>query len=129
VWHEEYLRLLLGIVSSSAPDIPSDPLLSPLECASQSYALVHLVRRNGLLQVQEVSSANGCALSTDRVETSDLRVFTDVQEVGAEQLSGETFTYEGDLFIPVSADVTQVTITLYGQPIGEVHLGATMCRA
>jgi hypothetical protein len=128
-WHESYLRDLLDLSSPSSAPVTGFAV-APSDCASQEYALVHLRKdASGIFQVTDVRSERGCSLPTSTVETSSFHIFTDVQEITAQQLRGDLFAYEGDLFIPISSTVTTLTITKDGQLTGEVHLGATLCRA
>lgn len=126
IWHEAYLRDLLGVQGSSSI---TGNAIAPGDCATQSYSLVHLVKRDGKTIIQGVSAETGCALPVSTVETTSFQIFTDAQEIHALQLTGETFAFEGDLFIPVSGAVETLAIKTNGQLVGEVHLGATLCRA
>lgn len=125
-WHEAYLRKLLGIERSS---IITGNAIAPRDCASQTYSLVTLNRSAGGLRIIDVAPGQGCGQSITSIDASQFIIFTDVQHDGVETISGETYPYQGIVYAAVSQDITTLQLTQNGQLIGEVHLGATLCKA
>ncbi len=126
IWHEAYLRDLLGVQGSSSI---TGNAIAPGDCATQSYSLVTLNRSAQGLQVVSVASGQGCGQAIAAIEETQFRIFTDIHQDGVETISGETYQFEGIVYAAVSQDIARLQLTKNGQLVGEVHLGATLCRA